>query len=178
MDWQIQGLGGNGDAAMGMEMFMLVAAIVILLQLRTRRVRPRSIWIMPVFMSLVTVAIIAFEYSGPGTLLFSAAGLVVGGAIGAIIGSHMEVKANERGEIVFKGSLVAVTIWITVLGLKIFGKGLLGDTGLISLNDLTAALLAVTMGAIIARRTFIALKYLRLKKQNTEALESTVNSVH
>jgi membrane protein CcdC involved in cytochrome C biogenesis len=178
MDWQMQGLGGNGDTAMSTEMFVLIAVIVILMQLRTRRLRPWSIWIMPVFLSLVTVAIIAFEYSGPGTLLLSAAGLVVGGAIGVIIGSHMEVKANERGEIVLKGSLVAVTIWILVLGLKIFGKGLLGDTGLISLNDLTAALLAVTMGAIIARRAFIALKYLRLRKQNTDAAEGTVNSVH
>ena len=47
MDWQIYGLEGSGgdaafgsgDAAIGTGMFLLIAAIVILLQLRTRRVR-------------------------------------------------------------------------------------------------------------------------------------------
>ncbi|HEY3274452.1 MAG TPA: hypothetical protein VGJ92_11845 [Methanocella sp.] len=173
MDWQVYGTGGNGDVAMGGEMFLLIAVIVIILQLRTRRLRPWGIWVMPVLLSIVTVGVISFEYSGPGTLLLSAAGLVVGCAVGSIIGSHMEVSIDERNRIVLKGSLVAVTIWILVLGLKFFGKGLLGDTGLISLNDLTAALLAMTLGAIIARRTYVLIKYLRLKKQGTEAIDAS-----
>jgi membrane protein CcdC involved in cytochrome C biogenesis len=172
MDWQIHGMSGNGDVAMGPEMFVIIAAIVILLQLRTRRIRPRSIWILPVFLAIVTAATISFEYSGISRLLLSAAGLVIGCAIGAIIGSRMEVTFDEQGRIMLKGSLVAVTIWILVLGLKFFGKGIIGDMGLISLDDLTAALLTLTLGSIMARRTYVLLKYLRLKK-STEAIKVT-----
>ncbi len=168
-------MDGNGDVAMGPEMFLLIAAIVILLQLRTRRVRLWTIWLPPAFLTLITVPIIAAEYSGLSTLLLSAAGFVIGCAVGVIIGSRMEVSTDEQGRIVLKGSLVAVTIWILVLGLKFFGKGIIGDTGLISLDDLTAALLALTLGSIIARRAYVLLKYLRLKK-STEAIKATIST--
>jgi membrane protein CcdC involved in cytochrome C biogenesis len=185
MDWQIygmEGFGGNatvgsGNAAMGTEVFFLIAIIIVLLQLRTRKVRPVTIWIPPVFIALVTLPVIASEYSGIGTLLLSVAGFVIGCAAGVVIGSRMEVRTDESGRIVLKGSVIAVLIWVLVLGLKIFGKGFIGDTGLISLADLTAAMLAMTLGTIIARRAYIIIKYLSLKKAGTtETKDTTAHS--
>jgi hypothetical protein len=177
MDWQIHGIGGSGDVAMGPEMFVLIAVIVILMQLRTRRIRLEVIWILPALLAILTAATIAFEYNGLSTLLLSAVGLVAGCVIGVIIGSRMEVTIDEQGRMVLKGSLVAVTMWVLVLGLKFFGKGILGDTGWISIDDLTAALLALTMGSILARRTYVALKFLRLKKQGTTSTRDTMASL-
>lgn len=175
MDWQVYGLeGSGGNTAMGMEVFFLIAVIIVLLQLRTRRVRLWTIWIPPVFIALVTVPIIAFEYSGIGTLLLSVAGFAIGCVAGVVIGSRMVVKTDESGRIVLKGSVIAVLIWILVLGLKIFGKGIIGDTGVISLADLTTALLAMTLGTIIARRAYIMVKYLSLKKAGTTDTKDTV----
>jgi membrane protein CcdC involved in cytochrome C biogenesis len=178
MDWQVHSLSGNGDVAMGPEMFMLIAVIIILLQLRTRRVRLWSLWIMPVILLSMTSAVIAVDYGGIGTALLSVAGFAVGCVIGVVIGSRIEVTTDERGRIVMKGTLVAVTIWILVLGLKYFGKGLVGDTGIVSLNDLTAMLLALTLGMMIARRAYLTIMYLRLKKQgkiDTTVAVETIN---
>jgi membrane protein CcdC involved in cytochrome C biogenesis len=55
-----------------------------------------------------------------------------------------------------------------VLGVKMFGKGIIGDMGIISLNDLTSMAFAITLGTIITRRIYITLKYFELKKQTTE----------
>jgi membrane protein CcdC involved in cytochrome C biogenesis len=155
---------------MPVELFFLIAVILILLQLRTRRVRLWTIWIPPAIILLpITAVTIAADYGGPGTLLLSLAGFAVGCAVGVVIGSRMTVTADDHGRILLKGSLVAVTIWILVLGLRLFGKSIIGDWGIISLNDLSAAALAMALGSIVARRAYVTLKYLQLKQQTTEA---------
>jgi membrane protein CcdC involved in cytochrome C biogenesis len=173
MDWTYNATAFSSESfkggQMSVEFFFLIAVILVLLQLRTRRVRPWVIWIPIVILLPITAATIAADYSGPGTILLSVAGFAVGCAVGVVIGSRMEVKVDESGRILLKGSLVAVTIWILVLGLKIFGKGIVGDMGIIGLNDLSATVLAMTLGMILARRVYVTLKYLQLKKQATEA---------
>jgi membrane protein CcdC involved in cytochrome C biogenesis len=85
----------------------------------------------------------------------------------------MKVTADDQGRILLKGSLVAVTVWILVLGLRLYGKSVIGDWGIISLNDLSAAALAIALGSIIARRAYVTIKYLELKKQHTEGTKGT-----
>ncbi len=80
----------------------------------------------------------------------------------------MKVTADGQGRILLKGSLIAVTIWILVLGLRLFGKGVAGDLGIISLNDLSAMALAMALGMIVARRAYVTIKYFELKKKFTE----------
>ncbi|OPY29934.1 MAG: hypothetical protein A4E28_00590 [Methanocella sp. PtaU1.Bin125] len=154
---------GGGQMSAGL--FFLIAIILILLQLRTRKVRPVAIWIPLLILLPVTAATIVADYSGPGTLLLSVAGFAVGCAAGAAIASRMEMKVDDRGRILLKGSLVAVGIWVLVLGLKIFGRDVVRDLGIISLNDLSATVLALTLGMIMARRAYMTLKYFRLQKQ-------------
>ena len=173
MDWTTNATALSGDSfksgQMPVELFFLIAIILILLQLRTRRVRLWTIWIPPAIILLpITALTIAADYSGLSTLLFSVIGFVIGCPIGLFIGSRMQVTADGQGRVLLKGSLVAVTVWILVLGLRMFGKSVIGDLGIISLDDLSAAALAVALGSIIARRGYVTLKYLELRKKATE----------
>lgn len=155
---------------MPVELFFLIAVILILLQLRTRRVRLWTIWIPPAIILLpITALTIAADYNGFNTVLYSLLGFAIGCPIGVVIGSRMQVTADDQGRILLKGSLVAVTIWILVLGLRLYGKSIVGDWGIISLNDLSAMALAIALGSIVARRAYLTIKYLELKKQVTEA---------
>lgn len=175
MDGIINATTLNSDSfksgQMPVELFFLIAVIIVLLQLRTRRVRLWTIWIPPAIILLpITAMSIAADYGGPGTLLLSLAGFAVGCPIGVVIGSRMKVTADDQGRILLKGSLVAVTIWILVLGVRLFGKSIIGDFGIISLNDLSAMALAMALGSIVARRAYVTIKYLELKKQITEGI--------
>jgi membrane protein CcdC involved in cytochrome C biogenesis len=182
MDWTYNATAFSSDSfksgQMPVELFFLIAVILVLLQLRTRRVRLWTIWIPPAIILLpITAVTIAADYTGPGTLLLSLAGFAVGCPLGVFIGSRMKVTADEQGRILLKGSLVAVTVWILVLGLRLFGKSIIGDLGIISLNDLSAMALALALGSIVARRGYVTLKYLQLKKQNTKVIEGTEATV-
>lgn len=174
MDWTTNATALGSDSfksgQMPVELFFLIAVILVLLQLRTRRVRLWTIWIPPAIILLpITAMTIAADYNGINTILFSLLGFAIGCPIGVVIGSRMKVTADDQGRILLKGSLVAVTIWILVLGLRLFGKSIVGDMGIISLNDLSAMALAMALGSIIARRAYVSIKYLELKKQVTEA---------
>jgi membrane protein CcdC involved in cytochrome C biogenesis len=174
MDWTTNATAFSSDSfksgQMPVELFFLIAVILVLLQLRTRRVRLWTIWIPPAIILLpITAMTIAADYNGLNTILFSLLGFAVGCPIGVVIGSRMKVTADDQGRILLKGSLVAVTIWILVLGLRLFGKSIIGDMGIISLNDLSAMALAMALGSIIARRAYVSIKYLELKKQVIEA---------
>jgi membrane protein CcdC involved in cytochrome C biogenesis len=121
--------------------------------------------IMPLFMLMVTSAVVYTELSsGPLNLLPIAAGFAIGIGFGIVIGSRMEVKVDERGRMLLKGSTVAVLIWVAIIALKIYGKSLLGSFGLIDLGILTSIFLAMTLGTMIARRAYVYWQY-RLKKQ-------------
>ena len=62
--------------------------------------------------------------SGIVNLLLIAVGLAIGLALGLIIASRMEVKIDEQGRMILKGSTVAVLIWAVIIVLKIYGKEL------------------------------------------------------
>jgi membrane protein CcdC involved in cytochrome C biogenesis len=161
---------------MPVELFFGIAIILILLQLRTRRVRLWTLWIPPAIILVpITAITLAADYNGLNTLLFSVAGFIIGCLVGVVIGSRMKVTADEQGRILQKSSLVAVTVWILALGLRQYGKNILGDWGIISLNDLSAMALAIALGSIVARRAYLTIKYLELKKQVTEAPALPVN---
>lgn len=157
--------GLNGSDFMFNDSFLVIIALILLLQLRERRVRWWSLMLMPAFMLLVTATVVYTELSsGPLNLLLIAAGLAIGIALGVVIGSRMEVKVDEKGRMVLKGSTVAVLIWAAVIVLKIYGKSLLGDFGLIDIGVLTSIFLAMTLGTMISRRAYVYWQY-RLKKQ-------------
>ncbi len=187
MDWtyNASAFGGNYSAmggdysamgSMGAGIFFVIAVLIILLQLRERRVRMWTILLVPVILLLVTsIAIVPELGKGPLNLLIIAVGFAVGAAIGLFIGSRMKVRLDEKGRMVLKGSVIAVLVWIAVIGLKLFGKGLIGSLGIIDFDVLTSAVLAMTLGTIVFRRFYVLWKFLQMKKTQAQTVSTPIS---
>ena len=76
----------------------------------------------------------------------------------------MEVKIDEDGTMLLKGSHIAIIIWITIIAIKIYGKNVLGSIGF-EINLLTSIFLMITLGAMISRYSIIYWKYAQFKKE-------------
>lgn len=187
MDWayNASAFGGNysaigGDYSdigpMGAGVFFVIAILIILLQLRERRVRIWTIWIVPALLLLVTAAVTVPELGrGPVNLLIIAVGFAIGCAVGLFIGSRMEVRLDDKGRIVLKGSVIAVLVWIAVLGLKLFGKGAIGSLGIIDFDVLASAVLAMTLSTMVFRRVYVLWKYLQIRKTQAQTVSTIIS---
>jgi membrane protein CcdC involved in cytochrome C biogenesis len=164
MVFNVTMIPSDGDMAAVGPVIILFALLIVLLQLRERRVRPSGLVIVPLLMAVITFAVISFELqAGWVAILTIVAGLLLGSGVGLVIASRMIVKMDEKGRMVLKGSVIAVLIWMVVIILKVYGKD-----ALVGIGDpaaLTSAALAMTLGAMTARRAYVLWKYLQLKKQ-------------
>ena len=150
---------------MGSQVFLVVILIILLLQLRERRVRLWSLILMPAVMLLVTAGVVSLELNaGPVAWLVMLAGFVVGAAVGLFIASRMHLKIDADGSLVMRGSLLAVGVWAVILLVKVYGKDLMAGTGLVDMNLLTSALLAMTLGTMIVRRGYVYYRFMQMKK--------------
>lgn len=155
----------GGNSFVGGTMFLAVVLLILLLQLRERRVRMWSLVIMPIFLVAVTGAVLVTELAtGPVAWLAILLGFAAGAAIGLLVASHMHVKVGPDGSLVMKGSVVAVAIWGAILLVKVYGKDLLAGTGLVDMNLVASALLAMTLGMMIFRRGYVYYRYTQMKK--------------
>lgn len=157
----------TGDLAFNDQSFLVILPLIfliLLLQLRERRARWWSLMIMPAFMLPITAAVVFTELSsGFVNLLLIAIGLAIGIVLGMIIASRMEVKIDERGRMILKGSTVAVLIWAAIIVLKIYGKSMLAGFALIDVGILTSIFLAMTLGTMISRRAYLYWQYRKKK---------------
>ena len=150
--------------------FLVIIVIILILQLRERKVKVRKLFVMPVFMVLATGAVIYTSASSSITAFaLVAAGLAVGIGMGAAIGSLMKVNIHEDGSMLLKGSILAVAVWIALIGVKILGKDTLGGTGYINLSVLSSIFLAMALGAMVTRRAYVYREYMRQKKLQNPA---------
>ncbi|MGZ7116259.1 MAG: DUF1453 domain-containing protein [Methanobacterium sp.] len=145
--------------------FLLVILLVVILQLRQRRVRSWTLMIMPALLSLITIPLVISELYSAFNIIILVISFIAGIAIGILIGKFMEVKIDENGSMILKGSFIAVLLWIATILLKLYGKDVLVGTRLIELNLLTSAFLVMTLGGMISRRVFIYWKYLQFRKE-------------
>ncbi|MGZ7208671.1 MAG: DUF1453 domain-containing protein, partial [Methanobacterium sp.] len=146
--------------------FLLIILIIVLLQLRTRKIRrPFTLMIMPVALSIFTIPLVSTElFSVFNAVIIIIAG-IIGITIGILIGKFMEIKIDEKGFMILKGSFIAVILWIAIILLKFYGKDVLVGTRLLEINLLTSAFLVMTMGGMFSRRIFIYWKYFQFKKE-------------
>lgn len=152
--------------------FLIIIMLIVLLQLRERKMNLRKLIIMPVILAFFTLPAVYVEmYS-----IFNAAiifiGLLVGILMGYLIAKFMEVKIDENGSMILKGSLIAVLMWAVIIVVKIYGRDVIGGMKLIDLNLLTSMFLIMTVGAMISRRIFIYWKYMNFKKNNVQNQDS------
>ena len=157
------------EAFYGSPIFIVVILLILLLQMRERRVRWWTMILMPIVMVLVTGGAIYTELSaGPIAWLLIIAGFGVGAATGILVAVYMHVKVGPDGSMVMRGSVLAVGIWMAILLVKVYGKGIISGFGLVDVGLLTSVLLAMTLGMMIARRSSLYLRYLRLKKSSAQ----------
>ena len=119
---------------------------------------------MPILVAYITIPIVNSELISAFNVAVILAALIIGLLVGILIGKFFEVKIDENGAMILKGSFIAVFIWIAIILLKVYGKNVLGGTGL-GLDLLTAAFLIMTLGAMVSRRIFVYWKYLNFKKE-------------
>lgn len=150
--------------------FIIVIIFIVLLQLRERKVKPLSLMIMPVFMLFITIFLVeGVIFTSVLNFFLIVGGFILGTGIGFLVASFMKVKLDEDGNVMMKGSVIAVIIWILVIVIKFYGEQTLGSIQYIDFNVLTSIFLMMTLGAMISRRIIIYKRYrehkLLIKKQ-------------
>lgn len=146
--------------------FIVIILLIVILQLRERKMKLRRLILMPLILSLFIIPFVFIEMYSIFNAVIIFAGLLTGVLMGILIGKFMEVKIHEDGSIIFKGSYIAVFIWIAIILMRIYGKGALGSMGIVDLNLLTSAFLIMAVGAMISRRMFIYWKYRGFRKSS------------
>lgn len=155
----------GGDTFAGSSIFLVFILLILLLQLRERKVRLWSLILVPVMMLGVTIGVISLELAaGPIIWLVILAGLAIGAVVGLLIASRMHLKIDADGSMIMRGSVLAVGLWALILLLKVYGKDLLAGTGLVDMNLLTSGLLAMTLGTMIFRRGYLYYRFMQMKK--------------
>ncbi len=156
--------------------FLIVIIIVVLLQLRERKVNKFSLMILPLFMILVTATLVQnVIFTSLINFIVISLGFIIGLLIGMVVGSFMEVKVDKDGSMVLKGSLIAVGLWISVILIKMYGQGVLDSTGYFNIGVLSSAILIMTLGAMISRRILVYMKYRKFRKNSM--YESEINGI-
>ncbi len=145
--------------------FLLIIVIIVLLQLRERRVSTWSLMILPIFMFLITFFLVQnVIFTSVMNFIIISVGFILGLLVGIAVGSFMEVKVDNDGAMILKGSLIAVVLWISVIVIKIYGQGVLNHSGYFDIGVLSSAILMLTLGAMISRRILVYMKYRNFKK--------------
>jgi membrane protein CcdC involved in cytochrome C biogenesis len=147
--------------------FLVVIIIIVLLQLRERRVNKWNLMILPAFMLLITAFLVqSIIFTNLLNFITISVGFGIGILVGIAVGSFMEVKIDGDGAMILKGSMIAVGLWISVILLKIYGQGVLNNTGYFNIGVLSSAILMLTLGAMISRRIMVYNKYRNFKKMS------------
>jgi hypothetical protein len=157
----------NGNFAGNSFFIIIIVLFIVMLQLRERKVKLRSLIIMPVILSLFTLPIVYMEMYSVFNVAVIFAGLLIGVLMGLLIGKFMKVKIHEDGSMILKGSFLAVLLWVAIIIIRIYGRTVLSSMGIMDLNLLTSVFLIMAMGAMISRRVYLYRKYMNFKKENT-----------
>jgi hypothetical protein len=160
----------SGDVFINSDYFLFFILLILLLQLRERKVSMVRLFLMPL---VITVVFLPFFYSsiimGWFSLVLVILGMVVGLILGVFLGSLMEVKLREEdGKIVMKGSFLMVLIWCIIIIAKLLGKNYFTGAHIIGLELLTSIFLAITLGTMISRRFIIYNRYLKKKNHHSQ----------
>ena len=120
---------------------------------------------MPAFLFIITIILVqGVIFSSLTNFFLIDVGFIIGLLIGYAVGSFMAVKIDEKdGRMILKGSYIAVGIWIFVIIVKVYGKGILGNSQYMDLGVLSSLILMLTLGAMISRRILIYRKYRNFK---------------
>ncbi|WIG58367.1 MAG: hypothetical protein OJF49_001113 [Ktedonobacterales bacterium] len=136
---------------------------IIVRQLRDRQMKPAALWIMPVVMLVLSYASLAQDLlAGGGTLLALLLGLLAGGVLGLARGAAMRLHLDTAtGQVILKASVFNLVFWLVAFVAKILAHLLTAGAPNVVAGPLTAALLTLSLGMILATRACLYWKYLR-----------------
>ena len=148
---------------------LLVIIIVLLLQLRTKKIRLFSLWIMPVLILIYTVlSILKIANIMPGDILLFVAALTTGAVLGIIRGNMTNLKVDENtNQIISKASNMSVLLWLCFIAVKYSVEWIFRSSGTRNVMLITNAFLCLALGMIFSRRFVMQTKYLLLKSKRT-----------
>lgn len=132
--------------------FVLVMIIVALIQLRERRVRGWTLWIIPVLLTVATIQdVVVIWYDSVLAPIILILGFGAGLFLGVVRGKMTHIQKNpETGQWTMKSSWAAYLMWIAVFGAGIVTKSM--DN---SIHLIRGFLLMASLGAVVMRRVWI-----------------------
>jgi hypothetical protein len=105
----------------------LVVARFLFRELRVRRIKTSSIFIVPLIMSVLGAfliyKVVALAPDQVQNLIVGGlAGVVVGAAIGLAVGHFTTVQVQQPGLLLVRGSWITVAIWLGALALRMVAR--------------------------------------------------------
>ncbi|OPA73393.1 hypothetical protein BVG16_29115 [Paenibacillus selenitireducens] len=144
-----------------MTSYVIIIAIILVLMLRERELKPSRMWITPVlFIWLACSSMSQSPDLSPSGLLFDTVGLIVGIIIGYWRGTLDQVRIHPvTGKVTAKSSVIGVIIFIGIMLLRYFVGYWGAHHALISLST---AIMFIPLGSMCMRRYFLYRKYQKL----------------
>ncbi|MBA4543447.1 DUF1453 family protein [Thermoactinomyces daqus] len=148
---------------------LLIVVIILVMiwlvkrQLQERRIKVVNMWILPLIMLYLSYNVMHKDFvADMFHILVIMLGFVIGILLGISRGALTEIRVDPHSkEIIAKGSLIGVIVWLILIGIKLLLRQEL--TGIWShANLITSGLLALSLGTVISRRAYIFWKYKKL----------------
>ncbi|GEM_PF-1339846 len=146
---------------------VLIVGFIAFRQLKERQVRVSRMWLLPVFMFLISYTGIQNDlFDNQYSAVIIGLAFVIGLALGGLRGAMIRVRIDkEQGLLFVKGTPISVVMWVALLALKgiadvgFSAAGLKNETAGVAEGIITAALLALTLAATIATRIYYYWRY-------------------
>lgn len=147
------------------QVVLIVIVIFLLFQLRQRRFHFWRSLIVPGLMLMVTWLFVNLELQGPlfNTIVLLG-GAILGVLLGMIIAKLTKLKLDKNGNLLMRGSFIAMGLWFLIIVAKLYGQNYLNQFGLTS-SLILSLFLMISVSTMISERIFIYYRYLRNRKK-------------
>jgi Protein of unknown function (DUF1453) len=142
---------------------LLIAVLIVVRNLRPRRIKVKSLWISPTVISVLSIYVLAVTPDPTPIWLRILAGLigvVLGGAFGFFRGKVTSIR-TEADMIYVDPSLAASLLWVVAFGLRYWVR--MSTHQLPILTALTDALILFVPASYVVMYWMLYRKYERLK---------------
>jgi hypothetical protein len=155
----------NHSSPAGFLYILLIAALIIVRNLRPRRIKVSSLWISPTVISLLSIYVLAVVPDPTPIWLRTLAGLigvVLGGVFGFFRGKVTPIRTGELPDTIYVGpSLAASLLWVVAFGLRYWVR--MSEHQLPILMALTDGLILFPPASYVVMYWMLHRKYERLK---------------
>jgi hypothetical protein len=144
---------------------LLIAVLIVLRNLRPRRIKVKSLWISPTVISVLSIYILTVVPDPTPIWLRTLAGLIgaaFGGVFGFFRGKVTPIRTGELPDTIYVGpSLAASLLWVVAFGLRYWVR--LSSHQLPVLMALTDALTLFPPASYVVMYWMLYRKYERLR---------------